>query len=234
MGRPAKFNNADDLINNCTVKNDCFIWPAANLPSPLLSPTSPLARKMGTNSVARILFILCRYLPASTRLVKWCNSPFCVNPYHHSENRAIMTRRLREGTAGNAMNLLPEQESTRHLFPSDAELLPLRPVDPTVNQLLAATAALAGFDARNLPQNRLIARGVPTAEENKPVLVIRSLVEKQEKEQVAKQEAEEATDSMDDFWAAIDAQLDASVKKFKETPHVDHTAHRYINTRTRT
>lgn len=232
MGRPAKFSNADDLINNCTVKNDCFVWPAANLPSPLLSPTSPLAKKMGTNSVARILFILCRYLPASTRLVKWCNTPFCVNPYHHSENRAIMNRRLRAGTAGNAMNLLPEQESTRHMFPSDAELLPLRPVDPTVNQMLAATAALAGFDARNLPANRLIAKGVPMAEDDKPVLVIRSLVEKQEREALAKKEPEEATDSMDDFWDAMDAQINKMIEKQKDIPHVDHTANRYPIKRT--
>jgi hypothetical protein len=224
MGRPAKFSNADDLINNCTVKNDCFIWPIANLPSPLLSPTSPLARKVGTNSVTRILFILCRYLPASTRLVKWCNTPFCVNPYHHSENRGIMNRRLRKGTAGSAMNLLPEQESTRHLFPSDAELLPLRPVDPTVNQLLAATAALAGFDARNMPQNRLLARGVPTAEEGKPVLVMKSLVEKQQREEVAEAESVDAKDD-DDFWNALNAQAGAMVEKSKEREVVDYTKH---------
>lgn len=230
MGRPAKFNNADDLINNCTVKNDCFIWPQANLPSPLLSPTSPLARKVGTNSVVRILFILCRYLPASTRLVKWCNTPFCVNPYHHSENRSIMTRRLRESSAGGAMNLLPEQESTRHLFPSDAELLPLRPVDPAVNQLLSATAALAGFDARNLPQNRLIAKGVPTAEEGKPVLVMKSLVEKQKREEVAEVESKEAIDDTDDFFAALEARLGASIEKHKEKPIVDYTQHHVRNT----
>lgn len=225
MGRPAKFNNADDLINNCTVKNDCFIWPQANLPSPLLSPTSPLARKVGTNSVVRILFILCRYLPASTRLVKWCNAPFCVNPYHHSENRSIMTRRLRESSAGGAMNLLPEQESTRHLFPSDAELLPLRPVDPTVNQLLSATAALAGFDARNLPQSRLIAKGVSVAEEGKPVLIMRSLVEKQQREEVAQQESAEAVESTDDFFAALDAKFQTMIDKNKDKPFVDHTKH---------
>jgi hypothetical protein len=225
MGRTAKFSNADDLINNCTVKNDCFIWPNANLPSPLLSPTSPLARKVGTNSVPRILFILCRYLPASTRLVKWCNTPFCVNPYHHSENRSIMNRRLREGTAGGAMNLLPEQESTRHLFASDAELLPLRPVDPTVNQLLAATAALAGFDARNLPQNRLMAKGVPTAEEGKPVLVMKSLVEKQQREEAAEVEATTAKDDTDDFWNALEASVGVLVEKSKEKEVIDYTKH---------
>jgi hypothetical protein len=123
------------------------------------------------------------------------------------------------------MNLLPEQESTRHLFPSDAELLPLRPVDPSVNQLLSATAALAGFDARNLPQNRLIAKGVPTAEEGKPVLVMRSLVEKQKREEVAEQESVEALDDTDDFFAALDAKFQAIIEKDKQKPFVDHTKH---------
>jgi hypothetical protein len=122
------------------------------------------------------------------------------------------------------MNLLPEQESTRHLFPSDAELLPLRPVDPTVNQLLAATAALAGFDARNMPQNRLIAKGVPTAEEGKPVLVMRSLVEKQQREELAEAESAKAKDdTSDDFWDALDAKIGAAANNAK--PVTDFTKH---------
>ena len=202
MGRPAKYRNADDIINNCTIKETCFIWNSDKLPSPLISPVSPLAKVIGTNSVARILFILCRHIPASTRMVKWCNTPYCVNPYHHSETREIVKRRLRaeENLMGSGRELLAEQEAHRHLLPTDADLLPLKPRDPYVNEMLRASSELAGFDARNLAQNRLIAKGVPTAQDDKPVLIMKSLVEKQKREAEAianprKEETEEEWDA---------------------------------------
>ena len=211
MGRPAKYRNADDIINNCTIKETCFIWNSDKLPSPLISPVSPLAKVIGTNSVARILFILCRHIPASTRMVKWCNTPFCVNPYHHSETRDIVKRRLRaeENLMGSGRELLSEQEAHRHLLPTDADLLPLKPRDPYVNEMLRASSELAGFDARNLAQNRLIAKGVPTAQDDKPVLIMKSLVEKQKREAEAqanprKEETEEEWDAFtNDFFKAL-------------------------------
>jgi hypothetical protein len=211
MGRPAKYRNADDIINNCTIKETCFIWNSDKLPSPLISPMSPISKVMGTNSVARILFALCRHIPASTRMVKWCNTPYCVNPYHHTETREIVKRRLRaeENLMGSGRELLPEQEAHRHLLPSDADLLPLKPRDPYVNEMLRASSELAGFDARNLAQNRLIAKGVPTAQEGKPVLVMKALVEKQKREAEAqanprKEETEEDWDAFtSDFFKAL-------------------------------
>ena len=83
---------------------------------------------------------------------------------------------------GSGRELLPEQESHRHMLPTDADLLPLKPRDPYVNEMLRASSELAGFDARNLSQNRLLAKGVPTAQDDKPVLVMKSLIEKQKRE----------------------------------------------------
>ena len=68
---------------------------------------------------------------------------------------------------------------------------------------------LAGFDARNLAQNRLIAKGVPTAQDDKPVLIMKSLVEKQKREAEAqanprKEETEEDWDAFtSDFFKAL-------------------------------
>ena len=205
MGRPAKYRNADDLINNCTIKQTCFIWNSDKLPSPLISPVSPLAKVMGTNSVVRILFSLCRHIPASTRMVKWCNTPFCVNPYHHTETRDIVKRRLRaeENLRGSGRELLPEQESVRHLLPSDADLLPLKPRDPYVNEMLRASSELAGFDARNMTQTMLANKNVPTAQDDKPVLVMRSLVEKQKREAEALANPR-TPEKADEDWAEIE------------------------------
>jgi hypothetical protein len=218
MGRPAKYRNADDIINNCTIKETCFIWNSDKLPSPLISPVSPLAKVIGTNSVARILFILCRHIPASTRMVKWCNTPFCVNPYHHSETREIVKRRLRaeENLMGSGRELLAEQEAHRHLLPTDADLLPLKPRDPYVNEMLRASSELAGFDARNLAQNRLIAKGVPTAQDDKPVLIMKSLVEKQKRE--AEAIANPRKEETEEEWDAFTSQFFKVLTKANTAP----------------
>jgi hypothetical protein len=218
MGRPAKYRNADDIINNCTIKETCFIWNSDKLPSPLISPVSPLAKVIGTNSVARILFILCRHIPASTRMVKWCNTPYCVNPYHHSETRDIVKRRLRaeENLMGSGRELLAEQEAHRHLLPTDADLLPLKPRDPYVNEMLRASSELAGFDARNLAQNRLIAKGVPTAQDDKPVLIMKSLVEKQKRE--AEALANPRKEETEEDWDAFTSQFFKVLTKANTAP----------------
>jgi hypothetical protein len=218
MGRPAKYRNADDIINNCTIKETCFIWNSDKLPSPLISPVSPLAKVIGTNSVARILFILCRHIPASTRMVKWCNTPYCVNPYHHSETREIVKRRLRaeENLMGSGRELLAEQEAHRHLLPTDADLLPLKPRDPYVNEMLRASSELAGFDARNLAQNRLIAKGVPTAQDDKPVLIMKSLVEKQKRE--AEAIANPRKEETEEDWDAFTSQFFKVLTKANTAP----------------
>jgi len=218
MGRPAKYRNADDIINNCTIKETCFIWNSDKLPSPLISPVSPLAKVIGTNSVARILFILCRHIPASTRMVKWCNTPYCVNPYHHSETREIVKRRLRaeENLMGSGRELLAEQEAHRHLLPTDADLLPLKPRDPYVNEMLRASSELAGFDARNLAQNRLIAKGVPTAQDDKPVLIMKSLVEKQKRE--AEALANPRKEETEEDWDAFTSQFFKVLTKANSAP----------------
>ena len=218
MGRPAKYRNADDIINNCTIKETCFIWNSDKLPSPLISPMSPISKVIGTNSVARILFILCRHIPASTRMVKWCNTPYCVNPYHHSETREIVKRRLRaeENLMGSGRELLAEQEAHRHLLPTDADLLPLKPRDPYVNEMLRASSELAGFDARNLAQNRLIAKGVPTAQDDKPVLIMKSLVEKQKRE--AEAQANPRKEETEEEWDAFTSQFFKVLTKANTAP----------------
>ena len=117
MSRPLKYRNADGLLNNCTIKHGCFIWPDADMKAPVISPASPLAKMLGTNSVARMLFILCRHIPAGTRLVKRCDTKFCVNPYHHTEPTSIMRQRMTLRDNGqDPFALLPSQMSTEHLM----------------------------------------------------------------------------------------------------------------------
>jgi hypothetical protein len=134
MARSPKYKTADDLINNCTIQDSlCFVWPAPpsgrfdihgryELP-PVLAPTSPLSLAMHTNSIARILYTTCRHVPASKRLVKWCTTSGCVNPYHHSETRTVIAERLKvsvkEGKAGRfSSDLLPSQQAMSHLLPT--------------------------------------------------------------------------------------------------------------------
>ena len=117
---------------------------------------------------------------------------------------------------GSGRELLSEQEAHRHLLPTDADLLPLKPRDPYVNEMLRASSELAGFDARNLAQNRLIAKGVPTAQDDKPVLVMRSLVEKQKRE--AEAQANPYTpEKLDEDWDEIDKLFDVIGKSRSTT-----------------
>ena len=95
MVRPLKYANADDLLSNCEIKDECFVWPKSTTPMPMLSPHSPMAKEFGTTSVMRILFTICRYIPSGPRLVRWCNNPFCVNPYHHAEAKVWRAERAK-------------------------------------------------------------------------------------------------------------------------------------------
>ena len=117
---------------------------------------------------------------------------------------------------GSGRELLSEQEAHRHLLPTDADLLPLKPRDPYVNEMLRASSELAGFDARNLAQNRLIAKGVPTAQDDKPVLIMKSLVEKQKRE--AEAQANPRKEETEEEWDAFTSQFFKALGKANTTP----------------
>jgi hypothetical protein len=175
MGRPIRYANADNLLANCTIKDDCFLWPRSSTPMPMLSPASPLTKQFGTSSVVRILFSICRYVPAGPRLVRRCSHRFCVNPYHYSEAKEFRARRAK---LTDPHGLLPEQEGSRHLIaPPDEVLYSMRPSDPAHLKILMDSAVLAGFDAKGIINKRSYAP-VPKpepryADPKKPVLVVR-------------------------------------------------------------
>ena len=189
--RTPKYKDADSLINNCLIQDLCFVWPYSELenpPAPVLSPASPLSMQLGTNSVARILFILCRFVPASRRLVKWCNTPSCVNPYHHSETTKIVQLRYelsaKEGKEGRFFtDLIPEQEKIGFLLPSRELIDELQPTELAILKLLQESAMQAGHDATRLPaslrQEKIIpnARNTPAVfgdPDFKPLLVMKN------------------------------------------------------------
>lgn len=177
MGRPLRYACADDLLANCRIHDDCFLWPPNTLSIPTLSPSSPIAKEFGTVSVPRILFTICRFVPASHKLVRRCANPYCVNPYHYSESKKVMDKRLK---LKDPHGLLPTQESRRHLIaPPDDVLYTLRPTNPAHLKVLMDSAALAGFDAKGIIEKRSFA--VPVrhhvyAEPDKPVLVLKRKV----------------------------------------------------------
>lgn len=175
MPRPIKYANADDLLDNCTIKDDCYLWPSSSTPMPMLSPNSPLAQKFGTTSVMRILFAICRFVPAGPRLIHRCTNKFCVNPFHFSESKAVRAKRLE---LPNPNGLLPEQEDRRHLIaPPDEELIALRPKNPTHIKMLLDAAVLAGYDAKGMADKRsykVPPKAQPRfADPDVPVLVIK-------------------------------------------------------------
>ena len=203
MSRKLKYRNADDLLNNCTITNGCFIWPLSDMQAPLISPTNPLAQMLHTNSVARILFTLCRHIPASTRLVKRCTSKFCVNPYHHTESGEVMRQRKAMSERGlNPYDLLPRQESIEHMMfslPAGVTLNTLKPHNPEVLGILMVSASIAGFDGKGIPKSLIKTYDVPTATPDKPVLVIR----KREEIKPAVQ-PDEKEESIDDFFDMLE------------------------------
>ena len=175
MGRPIRYANADNLLANCTIKDECFLWPKSSAPMPMLSPASPLVKQFGTVSVIRILFSICRYVPAGPRLVRRCSNKFCVNPYHYAESHDYLARRAK---LTDPHGLLPEQEGSRHLIaPPDEALYSMRPLDPVHVKVLMDSAVLAGFDAKGIVNKRSYApfpKPEPRyADPKKPVLVVR-------------------------------------------------------------
>jgi hypothetical protein len=232
MPRKLKFGNADDLIDNCEIVDGCFVWKPkhGNLTdNPCLSPLSPLSVALQTNSIARILFMTCRFLPASGRLVKWCNTKGCVNPYHHSENRKVVKYRLEAGERdgqGFYMDLLPEQELRRHLLPPLKTIQQAGPSKPTTVKLLVVSAMQAGFDCQKLPASKLQQKtanlNLPDTdtEPAAPVLVLSSRLTPKRAERTEEEEA--ALKKESDEWmttgifAAIEERKKAKIKKMME------------------
>ena len=223
-GRPQKYKTADDLFHNCARRDDCYIWPdKVTMTMPMLAPASPLSKLFGTTSVARILFTICRFPPASTRIVRWCNTRFCVNPYHHTEAGAfVKERRASESPTA----LLPSQTESRHLVaPPDDVLETLKPADPVILRHLAETAARAGFDCKGIPDHRhtnafkpkhMINAETIYADPTVPVLVMRSMTP-----------VREATPNLEEFsFDDIEAKLDDLVAKTpvqkSKAPEVQH------------
>lgn len=209
-GRPLKYGNADGLFSNCLRNNDCYIWPMpAHMPTAVLSPDSPIARKFHTNSVARILFIICRFFPAGNKLVRWCPTRHCVNPYHHTEAGVYVARRAK---MVNPSDLLPEQEARRHLLgPSDEEIAAMRPTDLPLLHHLAETAARAGFDCKGIPNHRhqnpfqrkvwTPPPGAPVALDDVPVLIVKGFND------TPRRDDEPAQKISDEDWADIESGL---------------------------
>lgn len=150
----AKYNNADDLLDNCTISDNCYLWPESSCQMPMMASQSPLAMKFTSVSIVRILFTICRFVPAGPRLISVCNSKWCVNPYHHTESKRFRIKRF---ATGYPNNLLPEQEGTRHLVaPPDAELAAMRPKKDVHIKTLIDSAVIAGYDAEGITNKRTL------------------------------------------------------------------------------
>ena len=225
-GRPQKYRTADDLFHNCARRDDCYIWPdKPTMPMAALSPTSPMAKLFNTVSVARILFTVCRFPPASTRIVRWCNTRFCVNPYHHAE-AGVYVKQRRDSDVPTA--LLPSQVGTRHLVaPSDEVLETMKPTDPVILRHLAETAARAGFDCKGIPEHRhtnafkpkhMINAETVYADPSTPVLVMKNMVKPRNTTPVDPKDY-----SLDDIFDALDASVVNMPKPVKPAePYVQH------------
>jgi hypothetical protein len=232
--RTPKYKNADDIINNCLIHGSdlCFVWPygeesAAHPPPPVLSPTSHLTMKLGTNSVARVLFILCRYIPASKRLVKWCKTPSCVNPYHHTETTKMVQLRYdlaaKEGKEGRFFtDLIPSQEKLRHMLPSRDLIDELQPVELGILKLLQESAMQAGYDAKGLPASLRQDKVIPNASNSppafgeagfKPVLVMKSYKPPLSADEEAARKAEIDKEADEWFNGGIFKEIEARKKR---------------------
>lgn len=171
----AKYNNADDLLDNCTISDNCYLWPESSCQMPVMASQSPLAMKFTSVSIVRILFTICRFVPAGPRLISVCNNKWCVNPYHHTESKRFRVKRFANGRPND---LLPEQESSRHMVaPSDEELMEMRPKKPVHIKTLLDSAVVAGYDAEGITNKRILMtpprRPIPIASEDRPVLTIK-------------------------------------------------------------
>ena len=180
MSRTPKFRTCDDLINNCEIRDNCFVWPhnEYSQTSPVISPYSPMTKAMLTNSVVRILFTAIRYIPVHGRMVKWCKTSHCVNPYHFSEHRSVLAKRTK---AGIVSDLLPEQDQFRETFPTDEAVASVKPRDPEIMEILLKQASINPFDAKNLPVDLRAVKIVPDPpikQYYKPVLMMRGVTDR--------------------------------------------------------
>lgn len=208
MTRTAKYNNADDLLDNCEVKNLCYVWPKSACAVPILSPNSPLAGKFNTNVIVRILFTMCRFPPAGPRLLNTCGTKWCVNPYHFMEAKMYRVKRF---ASGQPNALLPEQESHRHLIaPPDEELIEMRPKNPFHIKILMDSASLAGYDTDGILKTKGFAipkkKEIPMAKEDGPPVLTIKLREEPKPEPV-KDETPAAS------WEEIESGLDFGIDK---------------------
>ena len=230
MNRKLKFANADDIIENCNVVDGCFTWKhkhGFSINNPCFAPLSPIALALQTTTVVRALFIACRFIPASGRLVKWCTTEGCVNPYHHSESRKVVKQRLEMGERdgqGFFTGLLPEQEAIRHLLPSFKILQQVAPTKPATVKLLIAAATQAGFDCQNLPASKLQQKlsnahrlKQPDGELLAPALVLSSRLSPRRVERTEEEEEALKKESHDflnqDIFAQIEARKKAKLRK---------------------
>jgi hypothetical protein len=226
MNRKLKFANADDIIENCNVVDGCFTWKhkhGLSINNPCFAPLSPIALALQTTTVVRALFIACRFIPASGRLVKWCNTEGCVNPYHHSESRKVVKQRLQMGERdgqGFYTDLLPEQEAIRHLLPSPKILQQVAPTRPATVKLLMTSAMQAGYDCQNLPISKLQQKlsnahrlKQPDGEPLAPVLVMKNYKPPKPAEQNPITDKEVDDFFNQDFFAAIQARKKAKLQK---------------------
>lgn len=224
-GRPPKYLTADHLFANCYRDGDCYVWPTPpTIPSPILGINSTLAKQFHTNSVARILFSICRFFPAGTRLVRWCSTRHCVNPYHHTEAAFYVEQRAK---LPNPNSLLPEQEDRRHLLgPTDEEILAMKPTNTELLRHLADTAARAGFTGKGVPDNRhrnafkrkewTPPPNAPVAQDGVPVLIVKGFNDTRP--------AEPAQKMTDEAWAELESGLgDKRLPEvFDQREDVDH------------
>lgn len=203
----AKYNNADDLLDNCTISGNCYLWPESSCQMPVMASQSPLAMKFTSVSVVRILFTICRFVPAGPRLISVCNNKWCVNPYHHTESKRFRVKRF---ATGRPNDLLPEQEASRHMVaPSDDELMEMRPKKPIHIKTLLDSAVVAGYDAEGITNKRILMtpprRPIPVASEDRPVLTIK--LREEPKPEPVKDETPAAS------WEEIESGLDFGIDK---------------------
>ena len=220
MSRPIKYKTADDLLDHCNIHNDCYVWPESSCPIPMLGPASPMAKKFGTASVVRILFVLCKYIPFGRRLVRKCKTEFCVNPFHYTESGKYMAKRAK---LPNPNGLFPQQEDVRHLLaPSEEELDTMRPQNPFHLKRLMESGNVAGFDCEGIPDAKKYVpprfRKPNFASGETPVLVMHGLETAQD------EEASVVTDEEWDEFARPFDKSESLPEVLDETAEdVDHT-----------
>ena len=217
MTRRIRYKTADDLLDRCTVYNDCYVWPESSCEVPSLGPDSPMSQTFRTTSVVRILYILCKYIPEGRRLVRKCPTYFCVNPFHYTESRKHMAKRAK---LPDPNGLTLEQMLAREkIAPSEDELDTMRPSNPIHVKRLMNSAVIAGYDGdgmevtdkRYKPPKKKAPR---MADAGKPVLVMKGF---DAEAHLARQEPPRK--STDEEWAELEAGV-MNIGKAKSLPEV--------------